>query len=82
MNADLAWPVWSRERVQKVESALERVLPPAIELPQALHAAMRYAVLGTGKRARALIAYASGELAGAASGAVDHVAVAVELIHA
>jgi farnesyl diphosphate synthase len=43
---------------------------------------MRYAVLGSGKRVRALLAYASGELAEADAGVVDHAAVAVELIHA
>jgi farnesyl diphosphate synthase len=82
MNPDVAWPVWSRERAQRVESALEGALPPADESPQSLHAAMRYAALGGGKRVRALLAYASGELAGADAGLVDHAAVAVELIHA
>jgi farnesyl diphosphate synthase len=82
MNPDVAWPIWSRERAQRVESALERALPSADESPQPLHAAMRYSVLGSGKRVRALLAYASGELAGADPGAVDHAAVAVELIHA
>ena len=82
MNPDVAWPVWSRERAQRVESALEGALPAADESPQSLHAAMRYAALGGGKRVRALLAYASGELAGADAGLVDHAAVAVELIHA
>jgi farnesyl diphosphate synthase len=82
MNPDVAWPVWSRERAQRVESALEGALPAAGESPQSLHAAMRYAALGGGKRVRALLAYASGELAGADAGLVDHAAVAVELIHA
>ena len=82
MNPDVAWPVWSRERAQRVESALERALPAAGESPQSLHAAMRYAALGGGKRVRALLAYASGELADADAGLVDHAAVAVELIHA
>jgi farnesyl diphosphate synthase len=82
MNPDVAWPVWSRERAQRVESALDGALPPADESPQSLHAAMRYAALGGGKRVRALLAYASGELAGADAGLVDHAAVAVELIHA
>jgi farnesyl diphosphate synthase len=82
MNPDVAWPVWSRERAQRVESALEGALPAADESPQSLHAAMRYAALGGGKRVRALLAYASGELAGADAGVVDHAAVAVELIHA
>ena len=82
MNPDVAWPVWSRERAQRVESALERALPAADESPQPLHAAMRYAALGGGKRVRALLAYGSGELADADPSAVDHTAVAVELIHA
>ena len=82
MNPDVAWPVWSRERAQRVKSALEGALPPADQSPQSLHAAMRYAALGGGKRVRALLAYASGELGGADAGLVDHAAVAVELIHA
>ena len=65
-----------------MESALEGALPAADESPQSLHAAMRYAALGGGKRVRALLAYASGELADADAGLVDHAAVAVELIHA
>jgi farnesyl diphosphate synthase len=82
MNPDVAWPVWSRERAQRVEGALEGALSAADESPQSLHAAMRYAALGGGKRVRALLAYASGELAGADAGLVDHAAVAVELTHA
>ena len=82
MNPDVAWPIWSRERAQRVESALDRALPAADESPPPLHAAMRYAVLGSGKRVRALLAYAAGELAGADPGVVDHAALAVELIHA
>jgi farnesyl diphosphate synthase len=82
MNPDVAWPIWSRERAQRVESALDRALPAADESPQPLHAAMRYAALGGGKRVRALLAYGSGELADADPSAVDHTAVAVELIHA
>jgi farnesyl diphosphate synthase len=82
MNPDVAFPIWSRERAQRVESALERALPAAGESPQSLHAAMRYAALGGGKRVRALLAYAAGQLADADANLVDHAAVAVELIHA
>jgi farnesyl diphosphate synthase len=82
MNPDVAWPIWSRERAQRVEGALERALPDAAEAPRRLHDAMRYAVLGGGKRVRALLAYAAGELAAADLDAVDRAAVAVELIHA
>src|SRR5207248_5910078 len=42
----------------------------------------RYAVLGGGKRVRALLAYAAGELSGADPAVVDRVAAAIELIHA
>jgi farnesyl diphosphate synthase len=57
-------------------------LPEATALPQRLSEAMRYAVLGGGKRVRPLLAYAAGELAGADPDRVDAPAAAVELIHA
>ena len=67
---------------QRLEQALERHLPAADSQPERLHAAMRYAVLGEGKRLRPLLAYATGSLCGAHEDALDHAAVAVELIHA
>jgi farnesyl diphosphate synthase len=82
MNPDLAWAVWSGERQRRIETVLERVLPPETTTPAALHRAMRYAVLGGGKRMRPLLAYAAGELAGAEPDVVDGVAAAVELVHA
>ena len=82
MNPDVAWAVWSGERAQRVEAVLERLVPAVTELPERLHAAMRYAVLGGGKRVRALLAYAGGELTVADVDLVDGPAVAVELIHA
>ena len=66
----------------RVERALERVLPAADHTPQRLHEAMRYAVLGGGKRVRPLLVFAAGELAGAAPSGSTRVACAVELIHA
>ena len=44
--------------------------------------AMRYAVLGGGKRVRPLLVYAAGEVSGAAPEVLDGAACAVELIHA
>ena len=41
------------------------VLPDPAVAPQRLHEAMRYAVLGGGKRVRPLLAHAAGALAGA-----------------
>ena len=80
MNPDLAWEVWSRERALRIEGVLERALSEIAEAR--LREAMRYAVLGGGKRVRALLAYAGGELTGAAADDVDGPAAAVELIHA
>ena len=81
MHPDVSWAVWSSERARRVESVIDRLLPASDELPQSLHEAMRYAVVG-GKRARALLAYAGGELTGADPACVDRPAAAVELVHA
>lgn len=66
----------------RVEAALGRFLPSASIAPQRLHDAMRYAVLGGGKRARPLLAFAAGEFAGADPARLDVVACALECIHA
>ena len=50
--------------------------------PKRLHDAMRYAVLGGGKRVRPLLVIAAGEAMGADAALVEKAAVAVELIHA
>ncbi|HEX7324578.1 MAG TPA: farnesyl diphosphate synthase [Rhodanobacteraceae bacterium] len=67
---------------ERVERALEIRLPPAAARPAALHAAMRYAVLGGGKRVRPLLCYAAGELLGVDPEKLDAAACAVECIHA
>jgi farnesyl diphosphate synthase len=70
-------------RVQsRVETALERFLPAPEIVPQRLHQAMRYAVLGGGKRVRPLLAFAAGEVSGADPVRLDVVASAVECMHA
>lgn len=73
---------WMLERQSRVETALEKLLPGVEHAPARLHAALRYAVLGGGKRVRPLLTYAAGELVGADPERVDVVAGAVELIHA
>jgi farnesyl diphosphate synthase len=71
-----------RARQQRTEQALEALLPSATVLPVRLHEAMRYAVLGGGKRVRPLLAFAAGEVSDAPLERVERVAAAVELIHA
>jgi farnesyl diphosphate synthase len=73
---------WARSVQTRTEAALDRYLPPSQIAPERLHQAMRYSVLGGGKRVRALLAHAAGELCGAKPETVDAAASAVELIHA
>ncbi len=73
---------WMREVQARSEAALDRFLPSSETVPVRLHQAMRYASLGGGKRVRPLLAFAAGELAGAAPERLEIAACAVELIHA
>jgi len=73
---------WTQACQARIEGVLAEWLPPAHIAPQRLHEAMRYAVLGGGKRVRPLLAFAAGEVTGADADRVQHVAAAVELIHA
>ncbi len=74
--------VWVSTHQSRFEEVLKRLLPAAGVLPQRLHEAMRYSTLDGGKRVRPLLAYAAGELAGAAIERVEVVGAAVEMIHA
>src|SRR5687768_16030267 len=73
---------WAASRHSRIEAFLEEVLPAARIVPERLHAAMRYAVLGGGKRVRPLLAFAGGEISHADSERVAIAGAAVELIHA
>jgi len=73
---------WTQACQTRIESVMAEWLPPAHITPQRLHEAMRYAVLGGGKRVRPLLAFAAGEVTGADVERVQHAAAAVELIHA
>ncbi|PKO58539.1 MAG: geranyl transferase [Betaproteobacteria bacterium HGW-Betaproteobacteria-19] len=73
---------WMRQIQARTETALADVLPDPSLAPARLHEAMRYAVLGGGKRVRPLLVHAAGEIVGASPSHLDHAACAVELIHA
>ena len=76
------FPTWMSGIQQRTESALEATLPAPGIAPARLHEAMRYAVLGGGKRVRPLLCHAAGSIFDADSRVLDAAAVAVELIHA
>jgi farnesyl diphosphate synthase len=73
---------WAVSRQSRVEAVLEKVLPASRIVPERLHSAMRYCVLGGGKRVRPLLAFAAGELFDADPERVGIAGAAVELIHA
>ena len=75
------FPAWMSAVQQRTEAALERLLPPAATAPALLHAAMRYAALGGGKRVRPLLCHAAGATFGADAAQLDRAACAVEMIH-
>jgi farnesyl diphosphate synthase len=73
---------WRATRQTRAENALEQWLPAATLHPARLHEAMRYTVLGGGKRVRPLLVYAAGGALGVDIAALDGPSCAVELIHA
>lgn len=81
-NAAEALNAWLPAYRERIEAALDAILPDPGTLPFDLHAAMRYAVLGGGKRLRPVLVYATGAALKLDHRQLDGPAVAVELIHA
>lgn len=73
---------WMAAVQTTMEQALSSFLPTDASAPEALHQAMRYAVLDGGKRVRPLLTFAAGELFSAGQEQMQRAAAAVEMIHA
>ncbi|MGB8337437.1 MAG: polyprenyl synthetase family protein [Burkholderiales bacterium] len=73
---------WARDVQAHMETRLGELLPQPNLVPERLHQAMRYAVLGGGKRVRPLLVHAAGELTGAEISRAEVVSASVEMIHA
>jgi farnesyl diphosphate synthase len=73
---------WARDVQARMETRMGEILPQPNLVPERLHQAMRYAVLGGGKRVRPLLSHAAGELTGADLARVEIVSASVEMIHA
>jgi geranylgeranyl pyrophosphate synthase len=65
----------------RMEAALDARLTPADLLPARLHEAMRYSVLGGGKRIRPALVFATARALGLSEDDVEAVACAIELVH-
>ena len=79
---DSEFQAWMGSVQARMESVLAHVLPAAHLVPARLHDAMRYSTLEGGKRVRPLLAFAAGEVSGAAPERLEIAAAAVECIHA
>ncbi len=86
MTTNNDFTAWMANVQARVEAALARFLPSERIAPQRLHEAMRYAVLGGGKRVRPLLVFAAGEAVAGDPGGdplrFEVVACAVECVHA
>ncbi len=74
-------PTYLEVRRRLVDETLARRLPPESEPPEALHKAMRYSVLGGGKRLRPILCMAACEAVGRPSEQALTPALALELLH-
>jgi geranylgeranyl pyrophosphate synthase len=66
---------------ERMERALEARLPQPNQVPARLHEAMRYSVLGGGKRIRPALLFAAARAVGLTEDQVEAAACAVELVH-
>lgn len=73
---------WAEAHQTRIEHVLDRLLPSVEISPERLHGAMRYSVLGGGKRVRPLLAYAASDFCQGNIALADRAAAAVEMIHA
>lgn len=65
----------------RMESALAARLPESDVIPARLHGAMRYSVLGGGKRIRPALVFATARALGLSEDDVEAAACAIELVH-
>jgi len=78
----MALPESLANHSRRIESVLDEILPTIVTPPVRLHEAMRYVVLGGGKRVRPFLVYATGSAFNVSLPDLDGAAAAVELIHA
>ena len=80
-SASSAFATWQRERQRHFEWFAQSLSPVPGREPKRLAGAMRYALLGGGKRIRPLLCYAAGSVTGAPEAMLDRAALALEMIH-
>jgi len=81
MSATETFNDYLARRAAEVNQWLDRLVPSETTPPQQLHRAMRYSLLGGGKRLRPSLTLASGEALGADTDDLMPAACAIEMIH-
>ena len=82
MRQNVSLKIFMEEYQARIQNCLDKILPSIEKIPTDLHQAMRYSVLGGGKRLRALLAYATGIALNVDITCLDQIAIALELVHA
>ncbi len=82
IDETMEWPLRLSADQARINAELEALFAHRDTPAERLEAAMRYSVLGNGKRLRAVLVYTAGRALGADDEALDPAAVAIELIHA
>src|SRR5271156_3171917 len=65
----------------RVDTALERWVPPQSTLPESIHKAMRYSLFAGGKRIRPILCMAAAEAVSDSPAGIESCACSLELIH-
>lgn len=70
-----------KQKIARVDSWLDRLLPAGNESPEIIHQAMRYSIFAGGKRLRPILTIATGEIFGADEHELLPAACSLEMIH-
>jgi geranylgeranyl diphosphate synthase type II len=83
MQAELQLKEILHAGVELTDRALERLLPPATQVPASIHGAMRHSTFAGGKRLRPLLVYEAARTftKGKLPPGVDDLAAAIEMLH-
>jgi geranylgeranyl diphosphate synthase type II len=81
MNKPIDVRAYLTEKKEVIDDALDRFLPLAEVYPSSIHQAMRYSVLGDGKRFRPILAVTIFDMLGGKETTILQAACALELIH-
>jgi geranylgeranyl diphosphate synthase type II len=73
--------LYLREQKERVDKALDKLLPAEKEFPPQIHQAMRYCLFAGGKRLRPILALAAAEAVGGNPESIISQVCALELIH-